>query len=41
MRDIHRERERHRHRQRKKQAPFHARSLTWDSIPGLQDHTRD
>ena len=32
-----RERERQRHRQREKQAPC-TRSLTWDSIPGLQDH---
>ena len=30
-----RERERQRHRQREKQAPC-TRSLTWDSIPGLQ-----
>ena len=35
--DSHRERERQRHRQREKQAPC-TRSLTWDSIPGLQDH---
>ena len=39
MRDRERERERERDRQREKQAPFHAGSLTWDSIPGLQDHT--
>ena len=31
-----REREKQRHRQREKQAPC-TRSLTWDSIPGLQD----
>ena len=31
-----RERERQRHRQREKQAPCTG-SLTWDSIPGLQD----
>ena len=31
-----RETERQRHRQREKQAPC-TRSLTWDSIPGLQD----
>ena len=36
-RERERERERHRHRQREKQAPFHAGSLTWDLIPGLQD----
>ena len=36
-----RERERQRHRQREKQVPcrLHAGSRTWDSIPGLQDHT--
>ena len=34
--DRERERERQRHRQREKQAPY-AGSLTWDSIPGLQD----
>ena len=33
-----RERERQRHRQREKQAPCTG-SLTWDSIPGLQDRT--
>ena len=32
-----RERERQRHRQREKQAPCTG-SLTWDSIPGVQDH---
>ena len=31
-----RERERQRHRQREKQAPYTG-SLTWDSVPGLQD----
>ena len=31
------ERERQRHRQREKQAPCTG-SLTWDSIPGLEDH---
>ena len=31
-----RERERQRHRHREKQAPCTG-SLTWDSIPGLQD----
>ena len=31
-----RERERQRHRQREKQAPCTG-SLTWDSIPGVQD----
>ena len=31
------DRERQRHRQREKQAPCTG-SLTWDSIPGLQDH---
>ena len=36
MRDTERERERQRHRQREKQAPCTG-SLTWDSIPGLQD----
>ena len=34
---THTERERQRHRQREKQAPC-TRTLTWDSIPGLQDH---
>ena len=33
-----RERERQRHRQREKQAPCTG-SPTWNSIPGLQDHT--
>ena len=33
---THRERERQRHRQREKQAPCTG-SLTWDSIPGVQD----
>ena len=33
---IQRERERQRHRQREKQTPCTG-SLTWDSIPGLQD----
>ena len=33
-----RETERQRHRQREKQAPCPV-SPTWDSIPGLQDHT--
>ena len=37
-RERERERERQRHRQREKQAPC-TRSLTWDSIPGLQDRT--
>ena len=35
-RERERERERQRHRQREKQAPCTG-SLTWDSIPGLQD----
>ena len=39
MRDTEREREREKHRHKQKQAPFHAGSLTWDLIPGLQDHT--
>ena len=34
--DSHTQRERQRHRQREKQAPCIG-SLTWDSIPGLQD----
>ena len=33
-----RERERQRHKQREKQAPCTG-SLTWDSVPGLQDRT--
>ena len=36
QRERERERERQRHRQREKQAPCTG-SLTWDSIPGLQD----
>ena len=35
-REREREREGQRHRQREKQAPC-TESLTWDSIPGLQD----
>ena len=34
--ETHREKERD--RQREKQDPFHAGSLTWDLILGLQDH---
>ena len=37
-RQRHRQKERQRHRQREKQAPCTG-SLTWDSIPGLQDRT--
>ena len=36
MRDIHRERGRDTDRGRSR---LHARNPTWDSIPGLQDHT--
>ena len=42
MRDTERERKRERERGRdtgRGRSRLHAGSLTWDSIPGLQDHT--
>ena len=39
MRDRERERERERQRPRQRGSRLHAGSPTWDSIPGLQDHT--